>query len=183
MSWSNIYCQILTKTGPIVGEGLLEGFQTSIELLDFKWGMSVRTDAQQSGGGYGISVKKLKSMVGVSAAKGLDLNELEITKRFDIASARIHSCIDNDTPIVKLSITVLHIKQGGRALHQPGFMFIASDGYFTESSLNLVPSGNGAELRETVKLNFRGVDMTYLKRLGKDNFPMNPFSYAKPKNQ
>jgi len=183
MSWSNIYCQILTKTGPIVGEGLLEGFQTSIELLDFKWGMSVRTDAEQTGGGYGLSVKGLKSMVGMSSAKGLDLAELEITKRFDIASARIHSCIDNDTPIVSLSITVLHIKQGGRSLHQPGFTFIASDGFFTESTLNLSPSGGGAELTETIKFNFRSVDMTYLKRLGKDNFPMNPFSYAKPKNK
>lgn len=183
MSWSNIYCQILTKTGPIVGEGLLDGFQTWVELKDFKWGMSVRTDAEKSSGGFGISAKKLKSMAGVSSAKGLDINELEITKRFDIASARIHSCIDNDTPIVSLSITVLHIKQGGRALHQPGFTFVATDGYFTESALNLQPTGHGAELMETIKLNFRSVNMTYLKRMGRDNFPMNPFFYAKPKNQ
>ncbi len=183
MSWSNIYCQILTQTGPIVGEGLLDGYQTSIELLDFKWGMTVRTDAEKTDGGFGISAKALKSIVGLGSAKGLDLKELEITKRFDIASARIHSCIDSNTPIVSLSITVLHIKQGGRALHQPGFTFVATDGFFTESSLNLSPSGNGAELRETVKLNFRSVAMTYLKRMGKDNVPMNPFFYAKPDNQ
>jgi type VI protein secretion system component Hcp len=183
MSWSNIYCQILTKTGPVVGEGLLDGFQGSIELIDFKWGMKVRTDAEKGSGSFGLSVSKLKSMAGLSSAKGLDLQELEITKRFDIASSRIHSCIDNDIPIASLSITVLHIKQGGRVLHQPGFTFVASDGYFTESALSLSPSGNAAELTETVKFNFRSVNITYLKRMGKDNFPMNPFFYAKPANQ
>ena len=70
---------------------------------------------------------------------------------------------------------MLHIKQGGRAIHQPGFTLVATDGYFTETNLDLKSSGNGVELVETVTLNFNMIVVNYLKRLGKDNIPTNPF--------
>ena len=41
MAWSNIFCQIIGATGPVIGEGLLSGWQTSIELEGFEWGLSV----------------------------------------------------------------------------------------------------------------------------------------------
>ena len=41
MSGSNIFMQLITATGPVLGEGLLEGFEGSIELKEFGWGMDV----------------------------------------------------------------------------------------------------------------------------------------------
>ena len=39
--WSNIFLQLITGLGPVptpaVGEGLLEGWQGSIELQGFNW--------------------------------------------------------------------------------------------------------------------------------------------------
>ena len=42
MAWSNIFCQIITPAGPVIGEGLLSGWQTSIELTGFDWGLTVQ---------------------------------------------------------------------------------------------------------------------------------------------
>ena len=179
MSWSNIFFQVITPTGPIIGEGLLEGFQTSIELQGFRWGMSAERDAEKESSGLSLG-GALKSLAGVGGDEArVTLEQLEVTKRFDIASAMIHTCIDNHVPILSASITVLNIKQGGRAIHQPGFTLVATDGYFTETSLDLKPSGNAVELVETVKLNFKMIVISYLKRTGKDNVPTNPFIFKK----
>ena len=115
------------------------------------------------------------------ADKNVDMKELEFEKRFDIASAMMHTCLDNHIPIISASITVLNIKHGGRAIHEPGFVLVAADGYITDVDLAMTPSGSGVEVKETVKLKFKSIVITYLKKVGKDNLPTNPFTYTAPK--
>ena len=178
MSWSNIFLQLITPTGPVIGEGLLQGWQTSIELQSFKWSIKGNTEHDKekklSLGGA------LSSLAGIGGDEtGVEMGDLEFTKRFDIASAMIHTCLDNHLPILSASITVLNIKQGGRAIHEPGFTLVATDGYFTSADLDLKPSGNAVELMETVTLKFKMIIVSYLKRVGKDNIPTNPFIFKK----
>ena len=45
MAWSNIFLQLITVTGPVIGEGLLAGWETSIELDSFKWDCNYSADA------------------------------------------------------------------------------------------------------------------------------------------
>ena len=53
MSGSNIFMQLITATGPVLGEGLLEGFEGSIELKDFSWGMHALKDSTPPPAGLG----------------------------------------------------------------------------------------------------------------------------------
>ena len=181
MAWSNIFLQLITPAGPVIGEGLLEGWQTSIELTSFKWGMKYNPEAKENqGGGFGSAAAgALLALVG-GAEKNVAMEELEFEKRFDIASAMMHTCLDNHLPIISASITVLNIKHGGRAIHEPGFVLVAADGHITDVDLSMVPSGSGVEVKETVKLKFNSIVITYLKRVGKDNLPTNPFTYTAP---
>lgn len=175
MSGSNIFLQLITATGPVIGEGLLEGWQGSIELREFGWGMHVLKDPQKSGALAGLA-----SMVGVGKTASVQLEPLTFVKRFDVASSQIHLCLDNHLPVVSASITVLHIKHGGRAIHQPGFTLLATNGYFSEVKLDLAQEGNSAELVETCTLNFKNIVITYLKTSGKDNVPTAPFFHPSP---
>jgi hypothetical protein len=175
--WSNIFLQLVTPTGPVIGEGLLEGWQTSIEIDSFNWGVEYKVPTKESAGGLGGAIGG--AVAGMLGLKGgsLKMNPLTIEKRFDIASAMIHTCLDNHIPILSASITVLNIKHGGRAIHQPGFTLVATDGYFTDVALDMKPSGMGVEVKETLTLEFKGIVISYLKRTGKDNVPTNPFFY------
>ncbi len=182
MAWSNIFLQLITPAGPIIGEGLLEGWQTSIELTSFKWGLTYSPEAEDPSKGFGAAAKgALLALVG-GAEKNVTMKELEFEKRFDIASSMIHTCLDNHIPIISASITVLNIKHHGRAIHEPGFVIVAADGHITDVDLSMAPSGNGVEVKETVTLKFNSIVVTYLKRVGKDNLPTNPFAYTAPKN-
>jgi type VI protein secretion system component Hcp len=181
MAWSNIFLQLITPAGPVIGEGLLEGWQTSIELTSFKWGLKYNAEAQDPKKGLlGGVTGALLALVG-GAEKNVQMAELEFEKRFDIASAMIHTCLDNHLPIISASITVLNIKHGGRAIHEPGFTLVAADGYITDVDLAMTPSGNAVEVKETVTLNFNSIVISYLKKVGKDNIPTNPFFYTAPK--
>ena len=181
MAWSNIFLQLITPTGPVIGEGLLEGWQTSIELDTFSWTLSYDPDAEANkkktfGGGLAGAVGGLLGL----KAKNLTPGVLMMEKRFDIASAMIHTCLDNHIPIISASITVLNIKHGGRAIHQPGFTLVAADGHFIKAELDLTPTGNGVEVKEKLELNFKSIVISYLKTFGKDNIPTNPFFYTAP---
>jgi type VI protein secretion system component Hcp len=181
MAWSNIFLQLITPAGPVVGEGLLEGWQTSIELTGFKWGMKYNPEAQDPKKGFGSAAAgALLALVG-GAEKNVDMDELQFEKRFDISSSMMHTCLDNHIPIISASITVLNIKHHGRAIHEPGFILVAADGYITDVDLAMAPSGNGVEVKETVTLKFNSIVVTYLKKVGKDNLPTNPFTYTAPK--
>lgn len=183
MAWSNIFLQLITATGPVIGEGLLQGWQTSIELQGFNWNAKLKDDAEPEKK-KGLSLgSALSSIAGIGGNESrFEMGQLEFTKRFDIASAQIHTCLDNHLPVLSASITVLNIKQGGRAIHEPGYTLVATDGHFDEVSLELRPSGNGVELIETVKMTFQMIVISYLKRMGKDNIPTNPFIFKRAKD-
>ena len=47
MAWSNIFLQLVTPAGPVIGEGLLEGWQTSIELDKFEWSAEYKKSTKE----------------------------------------------------------------------------------------------------------------------------------------
>lgn len=194
MSWSNIYLQLITATGPVIGEGLLDGWEGSIELRSFDWGMSARTVADRSGSGPGLG--GLTSALGFSKNVPIEMQPLTFTKRFDVASAQIHTCLDNHLPVVSASITVLHFSPSAlpkgaagdvlgagpagaiAGLHKPGFVLLATDGYFESVDLELQQDGTMCELVETVTLNFKTISISYVKTVGPAAVPMPPFIYS-----
>lgn len=194
MSWSNIYLQLITATGPVLGEGLLDGWEGSIELRGFDWGMGARTVADQSGAGFGLG--GLKSALGISKNVPIEMEPLTFTKRFDVASSHIHTCLDNHIPVISASITVLHFSPSAlpkgaagdalgstpaaalAGLHKPGFILLATDGYFESVDLNLEQDGTMSELVETVTLNFKMINISYVKPIGPAAVPMPPFIYT-----
>lgn len=174
MSGSNIFMQLITATGPVAGEGMLEGFQGSIELREFSWGFHALKDTQRKS-----TAAKLASMGGFGHPVTMKMEPLRFVKRFDVASSQIHICLDNHLPVISCSITVLHVKHDGRAVHQPGFVLLATRGYFSDVRLELQQDGNMSELVETVELNFENIKINYLITAGKDNLPTAPFFYPK----
>jgi type VI protein secretion system component Hcp len=185
MAWSNIFLQLVTLTGPVIGEGLLDGWETSIELEKFSWDLTYNDTAKApAGGGLGGAIASAASaLVGIGSDKNVEMGRLKMTKRFDIASAMIHTCLDNHLPILSASITVLNIKHGGRAIHQPGFTLVATNGYFTDVELDMESSGKGVEVKENLTLQFKSIVVSYLKRTGKDNVPTNPFFFSAPEKK
>lgn len=181
MSWSNIFLQLITGAGPVLGEGLLQGWQTSIELQGFSWSAKLADDheKEESAGPIGALTSAISSIAGTDPESRFRMGDLTFTKRFDIGSAQIHTCLDNELPVVSASITVLNIKQGGRAIHEPGFVLLATDGKFTSAKLDLRPTGNGVELVEEVTMSFQMIVVNYLKRMGKDNIPTIPFTFKR----
>jgi hypothetical protein len=179
MAWSNIFLQLITGAGPVIGEGLLEGWETSIELESFEWGCDYELSHDPKSSGLGGLAGAVTGALGLSG-KNIKMSPLTMTKRFDIASSQIHFCVDRDLPVISASITVLNIKHGGRAIHEPGFVLLATDGYFRNVDLSLTPSGNAVEVKEVINLEFKSIVITYMKRVGKDNVPTNPFFYTAP---
>ncbi len=173
MSRSNIFMQLVTGAGPVVGEGLLEGWEGSVEILEFGWGMHALKDPKGQGGG-GLA-GAVASMAGLAKPVTIKMEPLTFKKRFDVGSSQMHFCIDNHLPVVSCSITVLHIKQGGRSIHQPGFVLMCTQGYFSGCSFEVRDEGLSKEVIETYELNFKNIKMSYLKTLGKDNLPTAPF--------
>jgi type VI protein secretion system component Hcp len=177
MSRSNIFMQLVTGAGPVVGEGLLEGAEGSVELLEFGWGMKALKDPKSKGSGMAAVAAAAASMAGLGKAVSIKMEPLTFKKRFDVASSQMHFCLDNHLPIVSASITVLHIKQQGRAIHQPGFTLVCTMGHFASCKLEVSDDGLSKEVTEDWTLNFKSIKMMYLKTLGKDNLPTAPFFY------
>lgn len=175
MSRSNIFMQLITGAGPVVGEGLLEGWEGSVEILEFSWGMHALKDPKGRAGGLAAMANAAASMAGLGKPVTIKMEPLVFKKRFDVGSSQLHFCVDNHLPVLSASITVLHIKQQGRAIHQPGFVVACTQGYFESCELDVRDEGNSKELIETYTLNFKNIKMTYLKTLGKDNLPTAPF--------
>jgi hypothetical protein len=107
---------------------------------------------------------------------------LKMTKRFDIASSRIHSCVDADLPIHTALVSVLHIKHGSNSIHEPGFTLLAMDGHFEKVDIEMEKTGNGVEVVEKLELRFKKIVITYSKKLGEHDVPMPPFIYNGPKD-
>ena len=89
-----------------------------------------------------------------------------MTKRFDIASSRIHACVDTNIPIISALISVLHIKQGSHSIHEPGFTLLATDGHFEKVDISMEKGDKGVEVIEDLELRFKHIVVTYSKRLG-----------------
>jgi type VI protein secretion system component Hcp len=178
MSASNIYLRLITATGPVIGEGLLEGWETSIELISFEWGMDVR----QGQGASTVGLGSLASLVGLGKTIVVEPSLLKFTKRFDVASAHIHASMDNDllNKVVSATITVLHMKPNVVPPHAPGFVLNFLGGKFKSVQLRLETSGNMAELQETVEMEYTSLQMQYLKPIEGQPTPMAPFVYAIP---
>ncbi|KQW50005.1 MULTISPECIES: type VI secretion system tube protein Hcp [unclassified Roseateles] len=175
MSRSNIFMQLITGAGPVVGEGLLEGWEGSVEVLEFSWGMHALKDPKGKAGGLAGMANAAAAMAGLGKPVTIKMEPLVFLKRFDVGSSQLHFCVDNHLPVLSATITVLHIKQQGRAIHQPGFVVACTQGYFESCVLDVRDDGNSKELIETYTLNFKNIKMTYLKTLGKDNLPTAPF--------
>jgi type VI protein secretion system component Hcp len=183
MSGSNIFMQLITATGPVVGECLLDGYYGSIELKDFSWGMQALKDSKPAaGGGLGGGLANAaKGLIGMGDTVSIQLEPLSFTKRFDTASAKIHACLDQHVKVISASITVVHIRKGGLVPYQPGFVLLATNGFFAEADVQVQPDGNLVEVVETCTLNFQHITMTYLKTLnmmglGENNVPTMPFT-------
>ncbi len=175
MSSSNIFMQMVTGLGPVVGEGLLEGWQGSVELKSFEWGMQAQKQQSKTKPGMAGAAR---SLAGVGPTIDVKMQALRFVKRFDVGSAQIHACLDNHKRVLSCSITVLHMQAGDRMVHQPGFMLTAADGYISEVEVDMVQTSSGVELIETVSLNFKEISMVYLKKFGKDNLPTLPFMHG-----
>jgi type VI protein secretion system component Hcp len=186
-------------------------WMTQIELLGFSWTFEVEHKApvDKSGSWLGAAAGMaagavvgnvagaLGGQAGLAAAAAasaaasaikdfkniqqVKLGVLKMEKRFDIASARLHSCADMGTPIHSALISVLHIKQGGRSIHEPGFMMLATRGKIQKIDIKMTKGERGVEVTEDIELRFEDIVVTYSKRLGIDNIPMPPFVYMGPK--
>ena len=188
-------------------------WMTQIELLSFSWTLEAKHEApvEASGGLLGAAagmaagavVGNVAGAVGgqaglaVAAAAAaaasalkdfkkipkIEMGVLRMSKRFDIASSRLHACADWDIPIHTALISVLHIKQGARSIHEPGFMLLAQDCKLEKIDIKMEKAGGtGVEVIEELELQFKHVVVTYAKRLGVDNIPMPPFVYFGPKD-
>ena len=181
MSGSNIFMQLVLPTGPVLGEGLLQGWEGSIELKEFEWGMAALRDPRGAPSGLGGMARSAgRSLLGAGTPITLKMEPLVIRKRFDVASSFIHLAIDQHLPVISLSITVLHIQHDGRTTHQPAFVLLCTRGYFADAEVELVQDGGQMELVETVRLNFQDIKITYLVATGPDNLPTAPFMHSAP---
>ncbi len=180
MAWSNIYCQIIGATGPVIGEGLLEGWWTSIELTGFSWGIDSdsagdeKTDFVAMMKKAGETAKPIRGVK--SSTKG---GLLTITKRFDIASSEIHLLMDQQLPILSVSITVLHMKPGPASFHSPGFVILATDCKINSVAESMEPGDKGVEIKESVVIDYKMITITYLRAVMGQPLPMPPFIYTR----
>lgn len=176
MAGSNIFMQLITKAGPLVGEGLLKGWEGSVELREFSWGMHALKDTKPKASAGAAAL----SMLGIGTPISIKMEPLTFVKRFDVASAQIHTCLDNHVKIVSCSIAVLHVKQGDIPVLEPGFTLLATNGYFVSSKLSVEESDSGIEVMETVTLNFKNINIVYSKSVGKNALPTMPFLHPVP---
>jgi len=137
------------------------------------------------GGAVGIAAAATAAAIAAAAlAKGdkpeIEPGVLRMWKRFDIASSRLHTVIDNNMPVVSALITVIHIKPQGATLHQPGFTLLATDGFLEKVDVTMERGDKGVEVVEEFDMHYKSIVITYSKRLGANNVPMAPFIYVSP---
>ena len=187
MAWSNIFCQIIGATGPVIGEGLLSGWQTSIELEGFEWGMDV-SQTHEPDLGFGGALKRAAETAAPIRKNKYEVNanNLTLKKRFDIASSDIHMLLDLKLPILSVSITVLHISPSGQTFHRPGFVILATNCKILSAEVTMAKAGDkGVEVKETILVDYQSITITYLRSIpgptGREPIPMPPFVYIKSK--
>lgn len=180
MSATNIYLRLITAGGPVIGEGLLEGWETSIELKEFGWELEYDTDAESSTSTIlSRAARSAVNALGIGEAK-VKMGELTFKKRFDLSSYHLHLCIDNKIPVLSATITVLHMRPNVFPPHAPGFVLNAVNGSVESVKLSLSESGKQAELIEDVTMKFASFQMQYLKPVAGQPTPMAPFFHPSP---
>ena len=183
MAWSNIFLQLTTTSGPIFGEGqAAPPFIGQIELLDFKWDMTVYKHAEKKAG-FGLSLSgAASSFLGIGGNEvNVNLGKLSFKKRVDIASAGIMSALDTHEQVLLASITVLNIQNVVGPVRDPGYNLTVTGGYFSDVSIKVQSSQMGAELIEDVTMNFTGITITYMRKVDAINahVPTVPFFFKK----
>lgn len=186
MAWSNIFCQIIGPMGPVVGEGMLSGWWTSIELEGFEWSLSVEQQ-QEARMNFGGAMKQ--ALATANPFRGVKYEvktrDLKFRKRFDIASSELHLLMDQKLPILSVSITVLHISPVSQLVHLPGFVILCTDCKIKEVDVKMERGDKGVEVKEDVTVRFETITITYLRSIpgvtGQVPLPMPPFIYTRPK--
>ena len=182
MAWSNIFLQLTTLVGPILGEGqAAPPYTGQIELIDFKWDMTAHKNPDAKAG-FGLDLAAAASgFLGGGKEVQINLGKLSFKKRADAASALIMLALDNKVPVVLASITVLNIQNLVGPVRDPGYNLTVTGGYFSDLSLKLQSSQMGAELIEDVTMNFTGITITYMRKVDAINAhtPTIPFFFKK----
>ncbi len=182
MAWSNIFLQLTTLVGPILGEGqAAPPFTGQIELIDFRWEMTAHKNPEAKAG-FGMSLAGAASLLGLGGNEvQINLGKLTFKKRADASSALIMLALDNKVPVVLASITVLNIQNVVGPVRDPGFNLTVTGGYFSDLSLKLQSTQMGAELIEDVTMNFTGITITYMRKVDAINAhtPTLPFFFKK----
>jgi len=182
MAWSNIFLQLTTTSGPILGEGqVAPPFIGQIELLDFKWDMTARKNPEAKGGFKPSLAGAASSFLGLDKEISIDLGKLSFKKRADAASAGIMSALDSHEKVLLASITVLNIQNLVGPMRDPGYNLTVTGGYFADVAIKLQSSQMGAELVEDVTMNFTGITITYMRKVEAINahVPTVPFFFKK----
>ena len=88
MSGSNIYMRMITERGPVIGEGLLQGWEGAVELKEFSWGMHVLKDPQEESVGNALaSIAGMGKPVTEISAEAMRMLEAGVASVADIDRA------------------------------------------------------------------------------------------------
>lgn len=146
MSWSQIFLELtMERGGPVFGESETVGYEKQIVLLDFDWDMKVKRDTHK-GMGAGRETKRT-----------VELNEIELTKRFDVTSTRLYSSMANREKIKTGRISVpqgFGVEGAANQGKRDAFVLEFSDGYIESVSLDMVEDGNAMVLQEVLSVRF-----------------------------
>ena len=102
---------------------------------------------------------------------------LKMWKRFDIASSRLHTIIDNNLPVVTALITVIHIKPQGATLHQPGFTLLATDGFLEKIDVTMERGGKGVEVVEEFDMHYKSISSPIRNDWARTTYRWRPSSH------
>ncbi len=175
MASSNIYMRLVLLTGPVIGEGLLHGWETSIELKAFNFDGQYTRKREA-----GLGLASLAAMIGLTGAPNFTMRSMTFSKRFDVASSAMHLAVDHKVPILTAAITVLHMMPNKIPPHTPGVVVNTQGGHLTKVDLKLGNDGKMAELTETYNMQFDMIEMLYLKPVNGQPIPTAPFFHKNP---
>ena len=133
MAWSNIYLELISITGAHHRRGrLLDGWETSIELEKLRsWGMTYNTDGHDPAAGKsGV----LGAIGGAASGACWELGGNRAKMNVLTIEQTVRHLVGNDPPPASTSTCrssphpspFSNIKHGGRAIHEPGFVLLAT---------------------------------------------------------
>jgi type VI protein secretion system component Hcp len=138
----------------IPGDSVIQGFENQIELQSASWGMSAK------------HTRKGTSQV----TTDLRPDQLTITKYFDKASVNLYQYMAQRKMFVKAVLTYVDIQIDTSVREAVKVMEVALVGncYIEDIRLQASESGNSMAVKETMKISFRELSMTYYP-LAKDS--------------